>query len=445
MENPEKLYKRITGSASFKLAVVAILTLLLLIPAVMIQELIREREQRRDETILEVTSKWGNAQTVCGPVLTIPYKTLEKTKDGTVANIQYLHYLPSVLDISGNIIPEERHRGIYKVIAYKARLSYKGTFEAADLNPVDIEPADVIWEDAYLEIGIPDMRGINQPISVRWNENDIPVLPGIPQKDINASGVNAKVPVSGNTTAAFSFVLDLNGSHSLNFVPLGKETRVLISSPWKNPSFMGSFLPDDHHITDTGFTAEWKILQLNRNYPQQWTGVMAETEDSDFGVSLIIPVDNYQKSMRSVKYAFLFVALTFLIFFFSEYIRKTKIHPVHYLLVGIALTVFYTLLTALSEHIPFTWAYLIASAVIVVMITLFTQSLYKNRKVSLTVALSLTALYVFLFVVLQMTDYALLFGSIGLVVVLAIVMYFSRKIDWYENGKNKDTEIDTLP
>ena len=445
MENLEKLLKRIAGSVSFKLAVLAILTLLMLIPAVMIQNLIREREQRRDETIMEVTSKWGNSQTVSGPVLTIPFKTHGMTKEGTVTSIHYMHFLPSDLDISGSIIPEERYRGIYKVIAYKARLSYKGTFEAADMKTFAPEPADVVWDDAYLEIGIPDMRGINQPISVRWNESDIPVLPGIPMKDIHASGVNAKVPVAENTTASFSFELDLNGSHSLNFVPLGKETRVFISSPWKDPSFMGSFLPDDHHITDTGFTAKWKILQLNRNYPQLWEDDKVDTLDSDFGVSLIIPVDNYRKSMRSVKYAILFVALTFLLFFFAEYIHKTKIHPVHYLLVGIALTVFYTLLTALSEQIPFSWAYLIASAVIVVMIALFTQSLYKNRRVSLTVALSLTALYLFLFVILQMTDYALLFGSIGLVLVLAIVMYFSRKIDWYENGKSRNTESESIP
>lgn len=440
MENQEKLIKRIADSVSFKLAVVAILTLLLLIPAVMIQNLIREREQRRDETIMEVTSKWSNSQTVSGPVLTIPYKTHVMTKEGTVTSLHYMHFLPSVLDISGSIIPEERHRGIYKVIAYKARLSYKGTFEAADMKSVAAEPADVVWDDAYLEIGIPDMRGINQSITIRWNERDIPVLPGIPMKDIHASGVNAQVTVAENSTASFSFELDLNGSHSLNFVPLGKETRVFISSPWKDPSFIGSFLPDDHHISDTGFTAEWNILQLNRNYPQQWTDDKVVIQDSDFGVGLIIPVDTYQKSMRSVKYSILFVALTFLIFFFAETIRKTKIHPVHYLLVGIALMVFYTLLTALSEQIPFAWAYLIASAVIVVMIALFTQSLYKDRKVSLTVALSLTALYVFLFVVLQMTDYALLFGSIGLVVVLAIVMHFSRKIDWNETGKSRKNE-----
>ena len=144
MENLEKLHKKIAGSVSFKLAVVAVLTLLLLIPAAMIQELIREREQRRNETIMEVTSKWGNTQTICGPVLTVPYKTYEKTKEGTETLTHYLHCLPSALTINGRIIPQERHRGIYKVIAYNARLTYQGTFENPDLKSLSIEPSDVM-------------------------------------------------------------------------------------------------------------------------------------------------------------------------------------------------------------------------------------------------------------------------------------------------------------
>ena len=432
MENQEKLHKRITGSVSFKLVIIAILTFLLLIPAGMIQNMIREREQRRNETITEVTSKWGYSQTLCGPVLTIPYKTYLKTDENLVTTINYAHFLPSSLDITGRVTPEIRHRGIYKVIAYKANLSYQGTFEAVDLKSLSINPADILWEEASVEIGISDMRGINQPIVVSWNESRVPVMPGIPIKDINPSGVNAKVKAAENSACVFSFNLDLNGSHSLNFVPLGKETTVKISSPWKDPSFMGAFVPDEHHITDTGFTARWNILQLNRNYPQQWINDNFETTESAFGVDLIIPVDTYQKSMRSVKYAILFIALTFLIFFFAEFIRKTRIHPVHYLLVGVGLTIFYTLLTALSEHISFALSYLIASVVIIVIISLFAQSLYKNTQGICHCAGSLTALYVFLFVVLQLTDYALLFGSVGLVIVLAIVMYFSRKIDWYE-------------
>lgn len=438
MEIQEKIQQRITGSVSFKLAIIAILTLLLLIPASMIQNIIREREQRHNETILEVTSKWGNSQTLCGPVLTIPFKTYYHTEKGTESGISHAHFLPSSLGISGRIIPEMRHRGIYKVIAYKANLQFQGAFDPVDPQTLSIDPADMLWEDAFVEIGIPDMRGINQPIIIQWNKKLLPVAPGIPVKDINNSGVNARVSMAENTASSFSFSMDLNGSHSLNFVPLGAKTTVSLSSPWENPSFMGAFLPDEHHIGDTGFTALWNVLQLNRNYPQQWVNESFETGESAFGVDLVIPVDTYQKSMRSVKYAILFIGLTFLIFFFAEYTRNTKIHPVHYLLVGIGLTIFYTLLTALSEHISFALAYGIASLVIIILITLFAHSLYKDLKVSATVFGSLTALYIFLFVVLQLSDYALLFGSIGLVIVLAIVMYFSRKINWYQPSKCTD-------
>jgi inner membrane protein len=438
MEHTEKLYKRITGSVSFKLAIIGILTLLLLIPAGMIQNLIREREQRRDETITEVTAKWGNSQTLCGPVLTIPYKTYLQSGKNIVTNVHYAHFLPSFLEVSGKITPEVRHRGIYKVIAYNALLSVSGNFEVVNLNALSIDPVDVLWKEATVEVGIPDMRGINKSISIAWNDTSVPVMPGIPINDINSSGVYAKIPVSETSISDFSFIIDIKGSHSLNFVPLGKETNINISSSWKDPSFMGAFVPDDQHVSDTGFTARWNILQLNRNYPQQWTDDKFNTGESAFGVDLIIPIDTYQKSMRSAKYAILFIALTFLILFFAEVMRKTSIHPVQYLLIGIALSIFYTLLTALSEHISFFLSYLIASVAIIAMISLFAQSLYKSIRVSLTVAGSLTALYVFLYVVLQLTDYALLFGSIGLVIVLAIVMYFSRKIDWNGVVKDKD-------
>ena len=441
MENQEKLHKQITGSVTFKLAIIVILTLLLLIPAGMIQNMIREREQRRDETITEVTSKWGNTQILCGPVLTIPYKTYTKTKDGIDTYVCFAHFLPTMLDVSGIVTPEIRHRGIYKVIAYNARLSFQGSFEAVNLKALSINPADILWEEATVEIGIPDMRGINQSIAIEWNRNIIPVMPGIPANGINSSGVYASVPVTENETSGFSFDLDLNGSHSLNIVPLGKETRMNISSPWKSPSFTGAFLPDEHQISDTGFTARWNILQFNRNYPQQWIGNNIKTGDSAFGVDLIVPVDTYQKSMRSAKYAILFIALTFLILFFAEVIRKTSIHPIQYLLVGIALSIFYTLLTALSEHISFALSYLIASVVIITLISLFTRSLYKNVRISAAVAGSLIVLYVFLFVVLQLTDYALLFGSTGLVLVLAVVMYFSRKIDWYATVNDRNNNV----
>jgi inner membrane protein len=440
MENQENLFKRITTSVSFKLAVIAFLTLLLLIPTFMIQNLIREREQRHDETINEVTSKWGNAQSLSGPILTIPYKIWLQSEKGMVFQMHHMHILPASLDISGKIYPEVRYRGIYKVIAYRAGLSFQGKFDTVDLNALSINPDDVEWDQATIEVGIPDMRGINKTISIIWDGKTLPVTPGIPKENVNPSGIHTRVAVNETGTHTFSFSMDINGSHSLNFIPLGGETNVSLSSDWKNPSFTGAFLPDDRNMTDTGFTAQWNVLQLNRNYPQQWTDHDYQTEDSAFGVDLITLVDNYQKSMRSAKYAILFIVLTFMVLFFAEIIRKTSIHPIQYLLVGVALCVFYTLLTSLSEHIGFALSYLIAAMVIIILISLFVRSLYKNTKVTLSVAALLAALYVYLYVILQLTDYALLIGSIGLVIVLAIVMYFSHKIDWYSTTRIKNTD-----
>jgi inner membrane protein len=284
------------------------------------------------------------------------------------------------------------------------------------------------------------MRGINKEIKVHWADSVFTVIPGVPSQEISGSGIHCRVPLTGLTGGDFAFDLDLNGSYSLNFIPAGKETNIRLTSAWNSPSFGGAFLPDNRKVTKSGFSADWNILQLNRNYPQQWTGDQYSVQESAFGVGLITPVDTYQKSMRSVKYALLFIGLTFLVFFFAEVFTKVRIHPVNYLLTGIALCVFYSLLTALAEHIPFAWAYLTGGLTIITMIAVFAQSLYRNHKVTLTVIGALVALYTFLYVILQLTDYSLLFGNIGLVIILGLVMYFSRRINWYSTVKDTDSK-----
>jgi inner membrane protein len=292
-------------------------------------------------------------------------------------------------------------------------------------------PDNAIIRPGSLDIGITDMRGINKNIQIKWGDSALQVIPGLINKSLSASGVHAAVAVANESTLRFSYDIDLSGSESINFVPLGKETNVELASSWTSPSFNGAFLPDDRNINEKGFTAQWNVLQLNRNFPQQWINDQYSVEGSSFGVQLLTPVDTYQKSERSVKYAILFIGLTFLVFFFAEIMTGIRMHPVNYLLSGFALCIFYSLLTALAEQINFNLAYLIAGATIVMMIGAFTHSLYKKWQVTATVTSSLVALYAFLFVILQLMDYSLLFGNIGLVIILAIVMYFSRKIDWY--------------
>ncbi len=419
------------NSLGFKLGLIAFLSLLLLIPAAMIQDLIREREQRRNETIIEVSSIWGNSQVINGPVLTVPYEITEKRADGQlITRVNYAHFLPDNLNIEGRMIPELRKRGIYSVVTYSAQIRVTGTFKPETASPVEglnfDSPAN-----AFVEIGIPDMRGINKDIVVKWNDSEAGVIPGMKTTDVASSGVHAPVQFSRGNVYNFSFDLDLNGSSSLNFIPLGKVTNVNLTSTWADPSFSGAFLPDERKIDEKGFTASWNVLQLNRNFPQFWLNDDYEVTQSAFGVELITPVDHYQKSERSAKYAILFIGLTFLIFFFAEIMTKTRIHPVLYLLTGFAVVVFYSLLTALSEHISFNIAYIVAALTITSMVGLFARSLYKNSRVTLVIISSMVILYTFLFVILQLADYSLLIGNIGLVIILAVVMYFARKIDWY--------------
>ncbi len=444
METIEKQIKGFFNSAGLKLALIAFLTLLLLIPATMITELIREREQRRDETIGAVTALWGNAQTICGPVLTVPYKITEKTVDGYNTVTRYAHFLPENLKIEGSVEPELRYRGIYQVVTYTAKLHITGNFSEAGPNNLQVKTEPLQVDKALVEIGISDMRGINQDILLHVGDSVFSVIPGVPSKELAVAGIHCEVPQSLVTSETFEYDLDLNGSHSLSFIPVGKETNVNLTSSWNAPSFSGAFLPDIRSVAKNGFTAKWNVLQLNRNFPQQWTGDQYTMDESAFGVDLITPVDTYQKSMRSVKYAILFIGLTFLVLFFSEILTKIRIHPVNYLLTGFAICVFYSLLTALAEHLSFTLAYLTAGVTIITMISLFAHSLYHNRKVTLTLISSLMVLYTFLFVILQLEDYSLLFGNIGLVIILGLIMYFSRKIDWYAtvgNGAKREETV----
>jgi inner membrane protein len=434
METIEKIRTSLFQSLGLKLALIAILSLVLLIPSAFIMELIREREQRMNETVTDVTSGWGVSQTLTGPILAVQLKTTVKEKSAEVQNTPRIAYfLPEKLLVTGEVKPEVRYRGIYKVVTYHALLHASGNFPVPLLPLLQLEDPATTGRRAWIELGISDMRGINKAVELKTGDTLMTAQPGIPGTQVSASGVHVNLDAIPSQGFDFAFDLDLNGSENLKFIPVGKQTHVELASSWKAPSFSGAFLPDSREVTPSGFKAVWDILELNRNYPQQWVDNQYNVAESAFGVDLLTLTDNYQKATRSAKYAILFIALTFLIFFFAEVMTGVRIHPFYYILVGIALSVFYSLLTAVSEYLPFGISYILSAAVIITMISLFTQSLYKKVRVTLTVTLSLVLLYIFLYVILQLTDYSLLVGNIGLVVILGIVMYFSRKIDWYGN------------
>ena len=355
----------------------------------------------------------------------------------------YTHILPDFLEIDGTIHPEVRNRGIYEVVLYNSELHFNGKVLIPDLGDLKISAKDIIWKDAFISVGITDMKGIEELITFEIDDNDYLANSGIETNDVIISGVSKIINnIKPNHDFEFSFNLNINGSNGLTLTPVGKETNVTISSDWISPSFIGHFIPTDHEINENGFTANWKVLHSNRNFPQKWVGSKHKIEEFSFGVDLLIPVDEYQKNMRTAKYAFMFISLTFLSFFMIELLNKKVIHPIQYLLIGFSLLVFYSLLLSISEHISFKYAYLISSIATIALISTYTISVLKSRLQTSIIFSILVLLYVYLFIVIQLQDFALLIGSIGLFVILSLVMFLTRKIDWFStlnNHKGKNT------
>jgi inner membrane protein len=299
-------------SIGIRLLLIGLLSIALWVPLFMIQSLISERENRRNEAVAEVSSKWGNAQTIAGPILTVPFNTYAIDATGRATKVvQHAHFLPDDLSISGEVYPETRYRGIYEVILYNAKLRVTGKFQSSVIKDLKIPEGEVMWNDAFIAVGITDMKGIKDTVRMKWNGGDLTINSGLASQDVVTSGISSKAAFDSEIDVySFSIDLNLNGSEELRFIPLGKETRFKVSGAWGNPSFVGEFLPETREIQHDKFSAEWKILHLNRNYPQHWTGSSHKIEPSAFGVRFLLPVDEYQKINRTAKYAIIFPRLT---------------------------------------------------------------------------------------------------------------------------------------
>jgi len=334
-----------------------------------------------------------------------------------------------------------RHRGIFSVPVYRLELQLKGRFLQPDFSDWGVAAEDVLWDRAELWVRISDARAIQNQAALSWNGAEVPFAPGLGEFGGAGSGIH--VPLKGRVAGPgfeFSFPLSLNGSMGAYFAPLGRGTTVTLASSWSSPSFQGNWLPTDRKVRADGFDAKWVIPSLGRNYPQRWTSgtdVMQEMEKSKFGVSLLIPVDVYRMSERSVKYEFLFLLLTFLTLWMFEVLAKRRIHSVQYLLVGAAMCLFYLLLLSVSEHVGFFAAYLLASLAVIGLITAYCAAVLKGTGRALVVGGIVAALYVYLYILLMNEDYALLLGSVGLFGILAIVMYLTRGTDWGVFSENE--------
>jgi inner membrane protein len=427
------------GSVLLRMLFVMVLSLLLLIPQMMIESLITERQQRRDSVTSEVSNKWGRNQTIVGPILVLPYKWATKNDQGkSIEGVDNIYVLPRKLNVESQLSSEVRYRSIFEVVLYSAQISIKGELSADYLDGLKIPDSDIKWKEARIILGISDLKGIKDSLDFKWDGKKSKFESGVGGQNVVPAGLSSKFELSpGESAHSFEISLSLNGSEDFNIVPVGEQTETKISGTWGNPSFLGEFLPANRNISENSFNADWKVLNLNRNYPQAFTSNQYNLYQSAFGVKLLLPIDEYQKTMRTAKYAILFIVLTFMAFFVSEILSAKAIHPVQYTLVGFALLLFYILLLSLSEHIVFGFSYLIAAAAIVSLIFLYVRSLFGKNGQAYALGGVMGILYGFLYVIVQAQDYALLFGSFGLFICLAVVMFLTRKIDWFTIGKKK--------
>lgn len=416
-----------------KAAVTGVLILVMLIPTIFISNLVKERKDRQSEVVSEVSNRWAKAQVLTGPYLYLPYKTKTINKDKTVIqHLRYLFILPDSLDVNGQVAHELRLRSIYKVLLYRASLQNSGDFNFK--LPNDIDSSLIQWQDARICYGLSDFKGIEEKLAIQYNGKDYELSPGLPSNDIDETGLSAPIAISAadeGKKIPFHINLKIKGSEQLHFVPLAGDSRFTLQSDWGSPSFDGSDLPSVRSVSDSGFTATWNFNKANLPFGTILKDFKYDQNSVAFGVTLIQPADGYAKTDRCIKYAILFIGLTFSLFFIIELMQKKPVHPVQYILVGLALIVFYTLLLSISEFIAFDFSYLIASLATILLISIYAYGHFKSGKTAAIFGGFLTLLYGFTFVLIRLEDTALLLGSIGLFIILALAMYASRKINWY--------------
>lgn len=410
-----------------KMIMVGILTLVLIIPLALVQELIVERSQRQKEVITETTAKWGNSVYFYGPILKVPYK------DPMSGANNYAYFFPETLNNKTEVtMVKPLERSIYKSNVFTTKMQFDGNYTNPNFASKGIPAENIYWNRAKILIRTTNLKSLKDEVKMKIGDQNLAFesVASNTNDSIESLETNYFDYQSLQNEAKFNFIISFNGSKQVKMVPIGKTTDAKMTSNWNSPNFNGNFSPISRDITDNGFEANWKILHFNRPFAQSYFEVLPELGKYAFAVDFITPVDEYQQSERASKYGFLVIGLTFLIFFLIQSISKINIHIFQYSMIGIALIMFYTLLISITEHSSFSFAYLIAGASVIVMISLYSISILKDKKFPMFIGASLSVLYTFIYVIIQLEDYALLVGSIGLFLILAAVMYFSRKIEW---------------
>lgn len=432
----------------FKIGTIFLLVLLLMIPLMQINGLIAERQHRRDDVVQDIARSSSGSQTLTGPLLVIPYhKTVRtwredvNTKQRIAEEHQVdgeLYFLPETFNMNGQVQTEVRKRGIYAARLYHANSEITGHFLIPRKLGITDDYDAYRFDPAYLSLGISDIRGIEDALELRVNDKVLKVDPGTRTKMLG-TGVHAMVPdLDGITATTFTYQLQLKlqGTSDLQVTPVGRASKIVLASNWPNPSFVGEYLPVTRNVDKHGFKATWTTTFFSTNMVEALDdcagdGNCSEFNGRHFGVSLIDPVDQYLKSNRAIKYALLFVVLTFAGFFLFEVLKQLAVHPIQYGLVGLALALFYLLLLSMSEYMAFGVAYAISATACVGLIGFYVTFVLHSFFRGAGFAICLAALYAMLYELLSAEDYSLLMGSILVFGLLAVVMVLTRNVNWF--------------
>lgn len=469
---PSSLIERVSSSIVLKLVIMLVLVLFLLIPLSWVQEIIGERSARGMEVDNEIASKWGGPQVISGPVIGIPYrypqqlKTINEKGVAQIENYMETEYAFIVADqstVKAEVDPELRKRGIYQSVVYNALVTVNGSFGDINFDKLGIKPDDIQWQDAKMFIGLSDVKGLKAAPKISWQGKDSVFQMTNGEVALFEQNMFVPIDLKGTSTKGqFTIRLDMRGSKALTVFPTADETAIAAKGAWPDPSFDGGFLPEQREVDQQAFSASWHLPSFGRKFPKQWVGakkalynplslhrefpeptvnhVSEASSDTPqlsnlqdmVQINFLESVNNYQKTSRVAKYAVLVILLTFTSLFFSEIIKKQRVHLIQYVLIGCAMVLFYSLLLAISEHIGFDWGYLLAAVATIGLISSFIFGITRDRTLSLYFSGILFICYSFIYFLLQLQDYALIVGTIGVFVILALLMRFSLKVNWYQ-------------
>lgn len=460
-------FERLSNSILVKLLVILVLLLFLLIPLSWVTDLIEERQSRDESVKTEISQKWGGPQVISGPVIAVPY-TFDYTtnvsdgKGKVIKQIEtqedYIFMVPQSLKVEAKVIPEYLKRGIYQSVVYNSELHLSGQFDELDLKKLGIDPERVNWAEAKLFLGMSDTKGLKANPTIKIGEQQLTFETNTTEINLFERTMVTSLDLSGKSTAGqFSVRYDLRGSRSLNVFPLADQNQILVQGEWSNPSFNGAYLPESRTVGNDSFDAEWNIPSFDRKFPRQWANYkgalyninndyyvsgeevalpatrneqVRASEKDLVQVNFLEAINNYQKTTRAAKYGLLVILLTFASLLFTEIIKKQRVHIIQYVLIGCAMVLFYSLLLAFGEHVVFNISYLISAVATIALVSSFIYWITRDRRTCLLFNLILAVFYGFIFVLMQLQDFSLLVGTIGIFVILAIMMRLSTKVNW---------------